>query len=138
MSWDEKYNGKRRATTRRDTLQLSNRVRYVRRLRFRVYYFLDHPMSANSTWYHFGVFGVVLIAVILGATTTWEDPLIREVHFYMEVTLAVFFICEFCVRMWCISADAKYCGIKDTATFPHRSTNDDMASHQEHGHTKQV
>ncbi|KAK6061322.1 Ion channel [Cooperia oncophora] len=30
----------------------------------------------------------------------------------MEVTLALFFICEFCVRMWCISADAKYCGIK--------------------------
>ncbi|XGW35628.1 hypothetical protein V3C99_019103 [Haemonchus contortus] len=30
----------------------------------------------------------------------------------MEVVLAVFFVCEFCVRMWCISADAKYCGMK--------------------------
>nr|CDJ87540.1 unnamed protein product [Haemonchus contortus] len=58
------------------------------------------------------VFAFVLVAVILGATSSWEDPYLKEVHVYMEVVLAVFFVCEFCVRMWCISADAKYCGMK--------------------------
>ncbi|KAL6725029.1 hypothetical protein Aduo_019854 [Ancylostoma duodenale] len=98
---------------RRDTIQLSSRVRYFRRLRFRVYYFLDHPMSAKSTWYHFGVFGFVLVAVVLGATSySWNDPVLKEVHLYMESILALFFLCEFSVRMWCVSADAKYVGYR--------------------------
>uniref|UniRef100_A0A1I7XFL8 Ion_trans domain-containing protein n=1 Tax=Heterorhabditis bacteriophora TaxID=37862 RepID=A0A1I7XFL8_HETBA len=73
---------------RRDTIQLSNRVRYMRRLRLNVYNFLDHPLSSRSAWYHF------------------------DIYFYMEVTLAVFFLSEFLIRMWAVSADAKYIGLK--------------------------
>ncbi|VDP01635.1 unnamed protein product [Heligmosomoides polygyrus] len=140
----------KRATARRDTLQLDSRLRRMRRLRFKTYYFLDHPMSAHSTWYHFGcgvtavviawvevvknhqtvcvgetplddrccVFGIVLLAIILGATYKWQNSSLRDFHFYMEAALAFFFICEFCVRMWCVAADAKYAGFRESEQFP--------------------
>ncbi|KAK6734846.1 hypothetical protein RB195_018186 [Necator americanus] len=103
----------RKDTKRRDTIQLSSGMRYLRRLRFRVYYFLDHPMSSRSTWYHFGVFSFVLMAVVLGATSyAWDDYFLKEVHLYMESVLALFFLSEFFVRMWSVSADAKYVGCR--------------------------
>lgn len=89
----------------------------MRRLRFKTYYFLDHPMSAHSTWYHFGVFGIVLLAIILGATYKWQNSSLRDFHFYMEAALAFFFICEFCVRMWCVAADAKYAGFRGRVRY---------------------
>ncbi|ETN77260.1 Ion channel [Necator americanus] len=53
------------------------------------------------------------MAVVLGATSyAWDDYFLKEVHLYMESVLALFFLSEFFVRMWSVSADAKYVGCR--------------------------
>ncbi|CAI4224021.1 unnamed protein product [Auanema sp. JU1783] len=95
---------------RKDVQQHEYNSRY-KRIRSAVYQFLDHPLAANSTLYHFAVFFFVLLAVILGATAeTLENHWMIEVYSRMESFLLVFFVIEFAIRLWSIEADAKYIG----------------------------
>lgn len=54
------------------------------------------------------IFGLVITNLILGAATNENDDLVSRVHFFLEIFMIVFFIVEFCVRLWSVRADAKY------------------------------
>lgn len=94
---------------RRSTINLGNqRQRNVRRIRLKVYNFLEKPLNAASAPYHFLIFGLVIANIILGAATNENNGVVSQVHFFLEIFMIVFFIFEFVVRLWSVRADAKY------------------------------
>ncbi|UMM43353.1 hypothetical protein L5515_018878 [Caenorhabditis briggsae] len=94
---------------RRSTINLGNqRQRNVRRIRLKIYNFLEKPLNAASAPYHFLIFGLVIANIILGAATNENDGVVSQIHFFLEIFMIVFFILEFAVRLWSVRADAKY------------------------------
>nr|pir probable potassium channel - Caenorhabditis elegans [Caenorhabditis elegans] len=94
---------------RRSTINLGNqRQRNLRRIRLKVYNFLEKPLNAASAPYHFFIFGLVIANIILGAATNDNDSTVSKIHFFLEIFMIVFFILEFAVRLWSVRADAKY------------------------------
>ncbi|WKX97497.1 hypothetical protein Q1695_013285 [Nippostrongylus brasiliensis] len=77
-----------------------------------VYNCLERPAGWRCFLYHFSVFVVVLVCLILSVLSTVEQHsrFAGEVLFILEVFLVIFFAIEYCVRLWAAGCRSKYLG----------------------------
>lgn len=78
----------------------------------KVYNFLERPTGWKCFVYHFSVFLVVLICLILSVLSTiamYQDFAINTL-FWMETVLVVFFGVEYAIRLWAAGCRSKYMG----------------------------
>ncbi|KAI1727968.1 KCNQ voltage-gated potassium channel domain-containing protein [Ditylenchus destructor] len=78
----------------------------------KVYNFLERPTGWRCFIYHFSVFMLVLLCLILSVLSTVDSYTknAAEALFFMEVFLVVFFGVEYCVRLWSAGCRSKYLG----------------------------
>ncbi|CAD5212910.1 unnamed protein product [Bursaphelenchus okinawaensis] len=81
-------------------------------LKGKIYNFLERPTGWKCFIYHFSVFTLVLLCLILSVLSTVESYTKRaaEVLFFMEIFLVVFFGLEYCIRLWSAGCRSKYLG----------------------------
>uniref|UniRef100_A0A7E4WAJ5 Potassium voltage-gated channel subfamily KQT member 1 n=1 Tax=Panagrellus redivivus TaxID=6233 RepID=A0A7E4WAJ5_PANRE len=85
----------------------------------KVYNFLERPTGWKCFVYHFSVFSMVLICLILSVLSTVDTYTKRagEALFFMEIFLVVFFGAEYCVRLWSAGCRSKYLGVLGRLRF---------------------
>ncbi|PAV60326.1 hypothetical protein WR25_15435 [Diploscapter pachys] len=78
----------------------------------RVYNCLERPTGWKCFAYHFSVFAVVLLCLILSVLSTVEghSQPAAEILFFLELFLVVFFTIEYLVRLWSAGCRSKYIG----------------------------
>ncbi|CAJ0945751.1 unnamed protein product, partial [Mesorhabditis belari] len=88
-------------------------------LKTKVYNFLERPTGWKCFVYHFSVFILVLVCLILSVLTTVEryTSMAAETLFLMEIFLVSFFGCEYCVRLWSAGCRSKYLGVRGRLKF---------------------
>nr|CAD2154605.1 unnamed protein product [Meloidogyne enterolobii] len=88
-------------------------------LKSKVYNFLERPTGWKCFLYHFSVFSLVLICLILSVLSTVESysKPASEALFLMEVFLVLFFGVEYSVRLWAAGCRSKYLGILGRLKF---------------------
>lgn len=81
-------------------------------LKSKVYNFLERPTGWKCFLYHFSVFSLVLLCLILSVLSTVETytKAAAEALFLMEVFLVLFFGLEYLVRLWAAGCRSKYLG----------------------------
>lgn len=85
----------------------------------RVYNFLERPTGWLCFTYHFSVFLLVLICLILSVLSTVENYTKKsgEILFIMELLLVIFFGSEYIVRLWSAGCRSKYMGFTGRLKF---------------------
>lgn len=63
-----------------------------------------------------GIFSYIIFVYMLSAVVQIEHTEILLIVYYLELSLAIYFVSEFLIRMWAIEADAKYQGFKGKKT----------------------
>ncbi|CAJ0606970.1 unnamed protein product [Cylicocyclus nassatus] len=81
-------------------------------LQSKVYNCLERPAGWRCFMYHFSVFIVVLVCLILSVMSTVErhSRFASELLFILEIFLVIFFAIEYCVRLWAAGCRSKYLG----------------------------
>ncbi|EYC28454.1 hypothetical protein Y032_0007g3231 [Ancylostoma ceylanicum] len=81
-------------------------------LQSKVYNCLERPAGWRCFVYHFSVFVVVLVCLILSVLSTVEQHsrFAGELLFILEIFLVIFFAIEYCVRLWAAGCRSKYLG----------------------------
>ncbi|CAI4232113.1 unnamed protein product [Auanema sp. JU1783] len=99
--FDARYKSQRERKAAKPTLQS------------KIYNCLERPAGWKCFLYHFSVFIVVLICLILSVLSTVEEHSLHaaELLFILEVILVVFFAIEYCVRLWAAGCRSKYLGL---------------------------
>uniref|UniRef100_A0A0K0FQB1 Potassium voltage-gated channel subfamily KQT member 1 n=1 Tax=Strongyloides venezuelensis TaxID=75913 RepID=A0A0K0FQB1_STRVS len=84
-----------------------------------IYNFLERPTGWLCFVYHFSVFLLVLICLILSVLSTVENYTKQsgEILFIMELFLVVFFGSEYVVRLWSAGCRSKYMGFTGRLKF---------------------
>ncbi|CEF59303.1 Potassium voltage-gated channel, KQT-like subfamily, member 1 [Strongyloides ratti] len=85
----------------------------------RIYNFLERPTGWLCFTYHFLVFLLVLICLILSVLSTVENYTKQsgEILFIMELLLVIFFGSEYIVRLWSAGCRSKYMGLTGRLKF---------------------
>uniref|UniRef100_A0A0N4Z380 Potassium voltage-gated channel subfamily KQT member 1 n=1 Tax=Parastrongyloides trichosuri TaxID=131310 RepID=A0A0N4Z380_PARTI len=85
----------------------------------RIYNFLERPTGWLCFAYHFSVFMLVLICLILSVLSTVENYTKQsgELLFIMELFLVFFFGSEYIVRLWSAGCRSKYMGFTGRLKF---------------------
>lgn len=88
-------------------------------LKSKVYNFLERPTGWKCFLYHFSVFTLVLLCLILSVLSTVESysKPASEALFLMEIFLVLFFGIEYSVRLWAAGCRSKYLGILGRLKF---------------------
>ncbi|XP_048249838.1 potassium voltage-gated channel subfamily KQT member 1-like [Haliotis rufescens] len=96
-------------------------VRY-RRLQARIYNFLERPKEWTAWVYHFSVFAVVLLCLVLSVLASIKDfeAILSPICEYMEVVLLVWIAMEFCLRLWSSGCRSRYQGCMGRLKFMRR------------------
>ncbi|UMM19286.1 hypothetical protein L5515_014956 [Caenorhabditis briggsae] len=77
-----------------------------------IYNCLERPTGWKCFLYHFSVFLVVLICLILSVLSTVEEHshFAAELLYILEIFLVIFFAIEYVVRLWSAGCRSKYIG----------------------------
>ncbi|KAI6194070.1 KQT-like 1 [Aphelenchoides besseyi] len=84
----------------------------------KVYNFLERPSGWRCFFYHFSVFSLVLLCLVVSVLSTVD----RFNHagtllYYMELFLVIFFGTEYVVRLWSAGCRSKYMGVLGRLKF---------------------
>ncbi|CAB3411187.1 unnamed protein product [Caenorhabditis bovis] len=81
-------------------------------LRAKIYNCLERPTGWKCFLYHFSVFLVVLVCLILSVLSTVEEHshFAAEILYILEIFLVFFFAIEYMVRLWSAGCRSKYIG----------------------------
>ncbi|CAV31817.1 Potassium voltage-gated channel subfamily KQT member 1 [Caenorhabditis elegans] len=84
-----------------------------------IYNCLERPTGWKCFLYHFSVFLIVLICLILSVLSTVEEHshFAAELLYILEIVLVVFFSVEFIVRLWSAGCRSKYIGVYGRLKF---------------------
>ncbi|KAI6226214.1 KQT-like 1 [Aphelenchoides fujianensis] len=79
----------------------------------KVYNFLERPSGWKCFFYHFSVFALVLLCLVVSVLSTVDKYAKKgaELVYYMELFLVVFFGTEYVVRLWAAGCRSKYLGL---------------------------
>ncbi|CAF3544490.1 unnamed protein product [Rotaria sp. Silwood1] len=84
-----------------------------------LYYFLERPAGLKCFIYHFSVFLVVLIGLVLSVLTTIEkfSTNLSIYVYWIEIFLVLFFGVEYVLRLWSAGCRSKYMGVSGRFRF---------------------
>uniref|UniRef100_A0A914XL38 Potassium voltage-gated channel subfamily KQT member 1 n=1 Tax=Plectus sambesii TaxID=2011161 RepID=A0A914XL38_9BILA len=88
-------------------------------MKSKIYNFLERPTGWRCFIYHFSVFMLVLLCLILSVLSTVDSytTTAAETLFYMEIFLVVFFGAEYVIRLWAAGCRSKYLGVMGRLRF---------------------
>ncbi|CAD6193797.1 unnamed protein product [Caenorhabditis auriculariae] len=84
-----------------------------------VYNCLERPTGWKCFLYHFSVFVIVLVCLILSVLSTVEEHshFAAELLYFLEIFLVFFFSIEYVVRLWSAGCRSKYIGFWGRVKF---------------------
>ncbi|CAF3971459.1 unnamed protein product [Rotaria magnacalcarata] len=84
-----------------------------------LYNFLERPVGFKCFTYHFSVFLVVLVGLVLSVLTTIEkfSASLSIYVYWIEIFLVVFFGIEYVIRLWSAGCRSKYMGVLGRIRF---------------------
>ncbi|CAF3305391.1 unnamed protein product [Rotaria socialis] len=97
-----------------------NNQRSVRsNIQISLYNFLERPVGFKCFTYHFSVFLVVLVGLVLSVLTTIEkfSTSLSIYVYWIEIFLVVFFGFEYAIRLWSAGCRSKYMGVLGRIRF---------------------